>query len=264
MKKLILTRHILVEKNEPGEKVSCTETPHLAVIPPSCPTPSCPSSLDQPVLTNPPVDFCNPPAKKVTVKVKNINTSVNIDHITKWKAMIQKLRATLRKPEDGGDKTRQSTEDKTTDRAFRTLLKTIRENFSDTISTPQRKRKGRPKKKKNQTETENLSPVSRTSLPSVSRDQEDKNMDICQEELQKPLTGKDIFTPEELALLDSDPDDETMETGQRIEQDADKLLESEDNSTPSPPTFPESPDYGPQEISEDEEYAENRHGRLQI
>jgi hypothetical protein len=55
-----------------------------------------------------------------------------------------------------------------------------------------------------------------------------------------------------------------METGLRIEQNTEKLLESENDRTPSPPSCPESPDYGPQEISEDEEYSENRHGRLQI
>jgi hypothetical protein len=137
---------------------------------------------------------------------------------------------------------------------FRTLLKTMRENFPDTISTPAKIRGTR--KKDRQEETGNLSPW--------SRDQEDRKMDTCQAEPQKPVTGMHLFTQQELALLDSDPDDETMETGLRIEQDTEKILESEDDRTPSPPSCPESPDYGPQEASEDEEYSKNRQGRLQI
>jgi hypothetical protein len=48
------------------------------------------------------------------------------------------------------------------------------------------------------------------------------------------------------------------------EQEVDKLLNSDNDRTPSPPSCPESPDYGPQEVSEEEEYYENRHSRLPI
>ncbi len=74
----------------------------------------------------------------------------------------------------------------------------------------------------------------------------------------------DLFTQQELPLLDSDTDEAKGQTESMSEQEVDKLLESDNDRTPSPPSCPESPDYGPQEASEDEEYYENRHGRLPL
>jgi hypothetical protein len=199
MKKTILAHHLLVEENELGEKASVHEAPHLAAIPPSPPSypPSCPDL---------PVSSSKPLPKRAAVIVKNVKASVNIAHLPKWKKLIKRVRATLGKPENDEDRTKQDVHGKTTDRSFRTLLKTMRENFPDTISTPTKI--WGTKKKDRQEETGNLSPW--------SRDQEDRKMDTCQTEPQKPATGMNLFTQQELALLDSDTDDETMETGLRI------------------------------------------------
>jgi hypothetical protein len=174
MKKSILARHLLVEENELGEKVSVHESPHLAATPPSCP-PSCPDL---------PVPSSKSPPKRVAVIVKNVNASVNIAHLPKWKKLIKRVRATLGKPENDEDKTKHDRHGRTTDRSFRTLLKTMRKNFPDTISTPVKIRGTR--KKDRQEETGKLSPW--------SRDQEDRKMDTCQTEPQKPVTGMDLFT----------------------------------------------------------------------
>jgi hypothetical protein len=250
MKKSIISR-LLVEENKLGEKASVHKAPHLAATPP--PHPSClpPSTSSCPDL---PVPSSKPPSKRAAVIVKNVNASVNIAHLSKWKKLMKKLRATLGRPDENEDKTRPDDQEKTTDRSFRLLLKAMRENFPDTISTPPKIRG--PRKKDKQNKSGRLSPW--------SRDQEDRNMDTCQSETQKTKTGVGLFTQQELSLLDSDTDEDTRQTEPMTEQDADKLLESENDRTPSPPSCPESPDYGPQEISEDEEYYENRQGRLPL
>ncbi len=148
----------------------------------------------------------------------------------------------------------QDAQERTTDRSFRLLVKAMRENFPDTISTPL-KVKG-PRKKGRQNKTGGQSPW--------SRDQEERNKEACQPESEKAKTGLEPFTQEELALLDSDPEEDNMQTESMSEQEVDKLLSSDNDRTPSPPSHPESPDYGPQEVSEDEEYYENRHHRLPI
>jgi hypothetical protein len=185
--------------------------------------------------------------------VKNVNSSVNIAHISRWKKLMKKVKATLGKP-DEADKTGQDAQERTTDRSFRLLVKAMRENFPDTISTPL-KVKG-PRKKGRQNKTGRQSPW--------SRDQEERNKEACQPESEKAKTGLEPFTQEELALLDSDPEEDNMQTESMSEQEVDKLLSSDNDRTPSPPSRPESPDYGPQEVSEDEEYYENRHHRLPI
>jgi hypothetical protein len=66
--------------------------------------------------------------------MKNVNASVNIAHLSKWKKLMKKVRATLGKQDENEDRTRQDAQEKTTDRSFRLLLKAMRENFPDTIS----------------------------------------------------------------------------------------------------------------------------------
>ncbi len=239
-----------MEENKLGEKASVYEAPRLAATPPShpsCPPPSTSSCPDLPVLNS------KLPSKRAAVIVKNVNASVNIAHLSKWKKLMKKVRATLGRP-DEEDKTGQDAQGKTTDRSFRLLLKAMRENFPDTVSTPPKIRG--PRKKGRQNKSGRLSPW--------SRDQEDRNRETCQPESEKTKTGLELFTQQELALLDSDPEEDKRQTESMSEQEVDKLLESDNDRTPSPPSCPESPDYGPQEISEDEEYYENRHGRLPI
>jgi len=83
---------------------------------------------------------------------------------------------------------------------------------------------------------------------------------------QRPRRQEQGILPaqEELELLESDTQEDKRQTESMSEQEVDKLLESDNDRTPSPPSCPESPDYGPQEVSEDEEYYENRHGRLPL
>jgi hypothetical protein len=250
MKKSILSRHILVEENKLGETASVHKAPHLVATPPShpsCPPPSTSSCPDLPVPNSKPL------SKRAAVIVKNVNASVNIAHLSKWKKLMKKVKATLGRP-DEEDKTGQDTQGKTTDRSFRLLLKAMRENFPDTVSTPPKIRG--PRKKGRQSKSGRLSPW--------SRDQEDRNREACQPESEKTKTGLDLFTQQELALLDSDPEEDKRQTESMSEQEVDKLLESDNDRIPSPPSCPESPDYGPQEVSEDEEYYENRHGRLPL
>jgi hypothetical protein len=250
MKKSILSRHILVEENKLGETASVQKAPHLVATPPShpsCPPPSTSSCPDLPVPNSKSL------SKRAAVIVKNVNASVNIAHLSKWKKLMKKVKATLGRP-DEEDKTGQDTQGKTTDRSFRLLLKAMRENFPDTVSTPPKIRG--PRKKGRQSKSGRLSPW--------SRDQQDRNREACQPESEKTKTGLDLFTQQELALLDSDTEEDKRQTESMSEQEVDKLLESDNDRTPSPPSCPESPDYGPQEVSEDEEYYENRHGRLSL
>jgi hypothetical protein len=199
MKKSILARHLLVEENGLREKASVHKAPHLAATPPA--HPSCPPSYSS-SCPDLPVSSSKPLPKRAAVIVKNVNASVNIAHLSKWRKLMKNVRATLGKPVDDKDRTRQDVQEKTTDRSFRTLLKAMWENFPDTISTPTKIRGTR--KKNRQNETRKLSPW--------SRDQEDRNMDTCQSEPQKTGTGMDLFTQQELSLLDSDTDEDTNRT----------------------------------------------------
>jgi hypothetical protein len=136
---VVIAHHLLVEENELGEKVSVHEAPHLAATPPPPPLSWPPSCLSLPVSSN------KPTSKRAVVIVKNVSASVNIAHLPKWKKLIERVRATLEKPETNKDRTKQDVQGKTTDRGFRTLLKTMRENFPDTISTPTKIRGTRKK-----------------------------------------------------------------------------------------------------------------------
>ena len=260
MKKLIYARSLLVENPEEEGQEENPSTP-----PPSS---SPPLGLFTPVPVLLPPPAIRPPkgaAKRASVIVHNVQSQVNIMHLSKWQTLIRKMREKLdiQQVHNAKDK-KERIKDQVksiSDRDYRQVVREMKEKFPDSVS------KVMTNEKRRQGLLESANRVTGQDIFGRTKEEivmQDSGTDPTNVEMEgQSMAERQISEPteQELALLDPESDEEEQQMCVQTEEDIDILLASDDSM---PPSGQSSPDYSPQERKMSEEETENEEGRLEV